>query len=155
MDKLTRTGQDFENEFCSGCDCVYYGEPNGCNHPDGNCGSYTYFTLVADRLAEYEDTGLSPAEVAELVQAKADGRLVVLPVSVGDTVYCIHNSCIELCKVEAVHFALRSYIRLKPFKQPYLVYHSICYTPLLSSFGKIVFLTREEAEKALKECESK
>jgi hypothetical protein len=75
MDRLTRTGQDFENEFCSGCDCVYYGEPNGCNHPDGNCGSYTYFTLVADRLAEYEDTGLSPAEVAELAQAKAEGRL--------------------------------------------------------------------------------
>lgn len=66
MDRLTRTGQDFENELCSGCDCVYYGEPNGCNHPDGNCGSYTYFTLVADRLAEYEDSNLTPAEVAKL-----------------------------------------------------------------------------------------
>ena len=116
---------------------------------------YDIIEKAVDRLAEYEDTNLTPAEVAELAQAKADGRVVVLPCKVGDTVYCIHNSCIELCKVEAVHFALRSYIRLKPFKQPYLVYHSICYTPLLSSFGKIVFLTREEAEKALKECESK
>lgn len=34
---------------------------------------------LLDRLAAYEDTGLTPAEVAELAKAKADGRLVVLP----------------------------------------------------------------------------
>lgn len=40
---------------------------------------------VLERLAAYEDTGLSPAEVAELAQAKADGRLVVLPeTGIGD-----------------------------------------------------------------------
>lgn len=31
-----------------------------------------------DHLSAYEDTGLEPEEVAELAQAKADGRLVVL-----------------------------------------------------------------------------
>jgi hypothetical protein len=35
-----------------------------------------------DRLAAYEDTGLSPEEVAELAKAKEDGRLVVLPCKV-------------------------------------------------------------------------
>ena len=34
---------------------------------------------LLDRLAAYEDTGLTPEEVAELAKAKADGRLVVLP----------------------------------------------------------------------------
>lgn len=34
------------------------------------------------RLAEYEDSGLSPEEVQELAKAKADGRLVVLPCKV-------------------------------------------------------------------------
>lgn len=33
-------------------------------------------------LAAYEDTGLSPEEVAELAKAKEDGRLVVLPCKV-------------------------------------------------------------------------
>lgn len=32
-----------------------------------------------DKLREYEDTGLTPEEVAELAQGKADGRCVVLP----------------------------------------------------------------------------
>ena len=36
---------------------------------------YDIIEKAVDRLAEYEDTGLSPAEVAELAQAKADGRL--------------------------------------------------------------------------------
>lgn len=72
---------------------------------------------AADRLAAYEDTGLEPEEIQvlcfmdrrakmanllrleeyqelgsiehlrELVQAEQDGRLVVLPCKVGDTVY--------------------------------------------------------------------
>ena len=40
---------------------------------------------VFDRLAEYEDSGLSPEEVQELAKAKADGRMVVLPeTGIGD-----------------------------------------------------------------------
>lgn len=45
---------------------------------------YGYFTPkdgiegmdCVQKLAAYEDTGLTPAEVAELAQAKADGRVV-------------------------------------------------------------------------------
>jgi len=32
--------------------------------------------ISADRLAAYEDTGLTPSEVAELAKAKQEGRLV-------------------------------------------------------------------------------
>jgi hypothetical protein len=35
-------------------------------------------TEAINRLAEYEDSELSPEEVQELAKAKADGRLVVL-----------------------------------------------------------------------------
>ena len=42
-------------------------------------------TDALNRLAAYEDSGLSPEEVQELAQAKADGRLVILPCKVGDT----------------------------------------------------------------------
>jgi len=37
-------------------------------------------TDALNRLAEYEDSGLSPEEVQELAKAKADGRLKILPV---------------------------------------------------------------------------
>jgi hypothetical protein len=40
---------------------------------------------ISRRLAAYEDSGLSPEEAQELAQAKADGRLVVLPeTGIGD-----------------------------------------------------------------------
>lgn len=42
-----------------------------------------------ERLAEYEDSGLSPSEVSELAQAKAEGRLMVLPCKVGESYYGI------------------------------------------------------------------
>ena len=42
-----------------------------------------------ERLARYEETGLSLSEVAELAQAKAEGRLIVLPCKVGESYYGI------------------------------------------------------------------
>ena len=35
-------------------------------------------TNALNRLAEYEDSGLSPEEVQDLAKAKADGRLKIL-----------------------------------------------------------------------------
>ena len=40
-----------------------------------------------NRLAEYEDSELSPEEVQELAKAKADGRLKILPAKPGDIIY--------------------------------------------------------------------
>jgi hypothetical protein len=44
--------------------------------------------ILIDRLSQYEDIG-SPEEFAELAKAKAEGRLVVLPVPIGSPVYKI------------------------------------------------------------------
>ena len=97
-----------------------------------------------DRLAAYEDTGLSPEQVQELAKAKADGRLVVLPCKAGDVVW----------KTKAVF----SYFP-KPVEDRVerIVISSneilVCCTSgtkfSVNSIGKTVFLSREEAEKAL------
>lgn len=86
-----------------------------------------YFLIkgkAIDRLAAYEDTDLTPEEVAELAQAKHDGRLVVLPCKVGTKVYGIEGNRVgELIYVGTVSG--------------------------LEEFGRTWFLTREEAEQAL------
>ena len=40
-----------------------------------------------ERIAAYEDTGLTPERVAELAEAERDGRVVVLPCPVGGKLY--------------------------------------------------------------------
>lgn len=82
---------------------------NGAFHKKKDMsGRYIHNRFVAldkviDRLADYEDTGLTPEEVTALqasnlelkkeampfLQAKIENRLVILPCKVGDTVYVI------------------------------------------------------------------
>ena len=106
------------------------------------------------RLAAYEDTGLTPAEVSalvkdwndlctivgecggidrlrELAEADKDGRLLVLPCKVGGTVYRLQ------------------YIEQTPGRFVVGVAEIKFALIWLEEFGKTVFLTREEAEKAL------
>lgn len=104
-----------------------------------------------DRLAAYEETGLEPEELA---QAEKDGRLVVLPCKVGDTVYRVGASickwreidhCDEYCdgwQYRDCWEGTRAVLEEK---------FSLCD---LESIGKTVFLTREAAEAALKEREA-
>ena len=140
-----------------------------------------------DRLAAYEDTGLTPEKVAEyqhlcetyveagldskfvqfcidatqnglsleglckLAQAETDGRLVVLPCKVGDTVYEANKrGFVSTYKVISVHISDCSvligwelidgiYSNLNGFE--------------VSALAKTIFRTREEAEAALKKRE--
>lgn len=90
-------------------------------------------------------------KLAEYETAEEEGRLVVLPCKVGDTVYLIDDiDCvferesivteIEIDK-DGVTIMIQDEI-------------PICSSGYnLSDFGEIVFLTREEAEKALEEME--
>jgi len=100
-----------------------------------------------DRLAAYEDTGMTPGEVAELARAKSDGRLVVLPCKVGDTVYDIEakmdgeGDIMEL-KVPDIHIHVNKHGKL------WIIIDG-CHLAL-SEFGETIFRTREEAEAALK-----
>lgn len=107
------------------------------------------------RLAAYEDTHMMPSDVTsmrmdmailtalfdgidvdrmrELVSAEKDGRVVVLPCKVGDTVYRVFNP---------------------PDREPVISAHTLMSADYivrwLDKFGKSVFLTREEAERAMR-----
>lgn len=109
-------------------------------------GIYPDCTLgkVVDRLAAYEDTGLTPEDIkflvrtlpnAEFLLAKAQGRLLILPCSVGSIVYGADTSPVMPLHVMAPALYLESE-EGGDFET-------------LDNFGKTVFLTREEAERAL------
>lgn len=122
------------------------------------------------RLAAYEDTGLTPEEVSalikdwsdlrttigecggidslrELAEADKDGRLVVLPCKVGQRVFALLNTDkhISECEVKKIGMGNEiGFIGLAPIGA-----RGREYGVALNGFGKTVFLTREEAEKAL------
>lgn len=64
-------------------------DENGNAYYDWGCLNRNHWALGrhVDRLAAYEDSGLSPEQVHELAQAKADGRLVVLKASISQDVW--------------------------------------------------------------------
>lgn len=108
---------------------------------------------VINRLADYEDTGLEPEEIEdavvgakllaksqlvsafgvaaerlrELAEADKDGRVVVLPCKVGDTVYILRRT----------------------FDGADVVGETELWWADIPQIGRTVFLTREEAKKAL------
>ena len=150
---------------------------NGCKINDCQ-----FETAVCERLAAYEDTGLTPEEIKapftedtminlaaqalgvepirlrELAEADKDGRVVVLPCKVGDTVYMIerifdidNGVCDEICARKVIGYGGNNLNALWLIGSGGICNVSI----FLSEFGKTVFLTREEAEKALQEMEGK
>lgn len=82
-------------------------------------------------------------ELAELVKAKQDNRLVVLPCKVGDMVYYPYAGRILEKKITA--------FRCMENDWWYEINHDEAETFDEEAIDKTVFLTREEAEAALKE----
>ena len=140
-----------------------------------NFSGVQYQADFVDRLAAYEDTGLTPercaefaradaegryivmrdaeqegvARLRELAEADKDGRVVVLPCKVGDTVWRIVRDGephITRDEVRDMYFA----DDMTPCVE--LVGGRVTF---IEKFGKTVFLSREEAEKALQEMEGK
>lgn len=129
-----------------------------------------YCGPAIDRLAAYEDTGLTPEEVhsmsgewcammsvlngigsydrlRELAEADKGGRLVVLPCKVGQRVFALMDTDkhISECEVKRIGMGNKiGFIGLEPIGA-----RGREYGVALNGFGKTVFLTREEAEKAL------
>ena len=120
--------------------------------------SSEYIPLIdaANRLAAYEDSGLEPEDLKkafnetailklaaqalsttpdhlrDLLQAEQDGRLVVLPCKVGDTVYQIDAERVYESEVKWIIFDC----------------DDIAFDE--RAIGGSIFLTREEAEATLK-----
>ena len=134
---------------------------------------------LCERLAAYEDTGLTPEEIKapftentminlsaqalgvepsrlrELAEADKDGRMVVLPCKVGDTIYFARANPILRYKVTGYEMgkASISQVRSKHVDKETGLTFNFTFEP--GSIGKTVFLSREEAEKALQKMEDK
>ena len=132
---------------------------------------------LCERLAAYEDTGLTPEEIKapftedtminlaaqamgvepsrlrEIAEADKDGRCVVLPCKVGQRVFALLDTDKNISECEVKQIGLGNeigFIGLEPIGA-----RGREYGVALNGFGKTVFLTREEAEKALEEREGK
>ena len=90
--------------------------------------------LAAKHLVDLETLNNTPiSRLVELAEADKDGRVVVLPCKVGDTVYILRRA----------------------FDGADVVGETELWWDDIPQLGKTVFLTREEAEKALQEMEGK
>ena len=97
-----------------------------------------YTGRIIDRLAAYEGSGLSPDEVQELAKAKADGRLKILPAKPGDIIY----------RPEALQFCwVITKVEIYEDEIVFIDDSDNIFRP--DDIGKTVFLTKEEAKKAL------
>ena len=130
-----------------------------CN-VDMDCVDCPAFDKLIERLAAYEGTGLTPEEIKapftedtminlaaqalgvepsrlrELAEADKDGRVLILPCKLGTKVY-------------RIRYEIADYP-----DEPDLEIADTWFTPeYRDDIGKTVFLTRAEAERALKEME--
>lgn len=159
MERLT-----FEGNFCDIARCKEVKCPY-----DTACSQ----KQVWERLKQYEDTGLSPiaceesakiekglseggysiSRMVELMCADQEGRVVVLPCKVGQRVFALLDTDKHISECEVKQIGLGNeigFVGLEPIGA-----RGREYGVSLKGFGKTVFLTREEAEKALAEMEGK
>ena len=154
MERLT-----FDGNFCDIAQC----RELPCQH-GGNCSQ----KQVWERLKAYEDTGLGPEEVKrskleieagcvkaiartygidinrlrKLAEADKAGRLVVLPCKVGDGLW----TCCSYPVEQVYSFTVTD---ISTLNGRTMLNTSRCGVIDARDVGKTVFLTREEAEKAL------
>lgn len=120
-------------------DCVICGNWFSGVFHDGTCP-------ICSRAIKQLGLNMTPGRLLELAQAEKDGRLVVPPVKIGDKIYRLFDGEIQNLLVSNViyravgGYTCRILVECIPFHR--------CYWR--EEFGKTVFLTREEAEAALK-----
>lgn len=134
-----------------------------CNAVELFPSEYHEIENAINRLAEYEDTGLEPEKIVllknivddafsdkpeftehirELLRAEKDGRLVILPCKVGDTIYRRGDPIKKIYEWEIVCIEM--------FEDETIFIDDSDNEFAKGDIGKTVFLTRDEAEAALK-----
>lgn len=163
MTKCDTDGQAMMD--CEKCKADWAGKHG---KPMADCTALYCRNRLLGRLVEYENTGFEPEEVTalgklfdyalkesktlteqltllkhirELAEADKDGCVVVLPCKVGDKLYRVFAGEIFEHRVGSMkYFAIQGRWDIETYP----------FCPCVgSSIGKTVFLTREEAEKAL------
>lgn len=173
MERLTKRDNDGQAMMdCEKCKADWTGKHG---KPMDDCTALYCRNRLKDRLAAYEDRECAPEEVLpkdkadeialklmrladleslcsytrlrELAEADKDGRLVVLPCKVGDTVWSSLDGAkyARECKVDFVNIGNVGTTFVLSAKNGLREQYGVTAT----AFGKTVFLTREAAEKAL------
>ena len=166
MERLTKRRIDDGEAYLA---CVELRE----NECDGICTTCWRAGEAVDKLAAYEDTGFSPEAIKsafttdalinlaaqalettperlrELAEADKEGRVVVLPCKVGDTVYFVNAK--QILEFVVVGYAVDetgiSWVHSEHVDK---IGNTNERTFSPDRFGKTTFLIREEAEKAMK-----
>ena len=143
----------------------HYMKCSGNCNVDMDCIDCPSFDCLVERLAAYEDTGLTPEEVTalqkdwsdlcttigeyggldrvkELAEADKDGRVVVLPCKVGDGLW-------TFCSYPVKQVYSFTVTDISTLNGRTMLNTSRCGVIDARDVGKTVFLTREEAEAAL------
>ena len=162
MERLT-----FDGKFCDIAQCRE--TPGGSFCENGTCSQKEVWL----RLKDYEDTGLTPEQcenakviieiafsddtskaerIRELLKADKEGRLVVLPCKVGSTVYT--EFCDKVVEKRIGQFHVNGYTEPRLWADIDCDWASTQCVRWNLAIGKTIFLTREEAEAALKEAQN-
>lgn len=142
MERIT-----FEGNFCDISKCCVTDDEE-C--PFGTCSQ----RQVWERLKLYEDSGLSPEEVALYAKARAEGRIQELPCQIGATVYELRCKSKNTTgrKYDTSVTGSTNYRKLvKSDHWHTYVAPKKCTKSDLNWMGRTVFLTEEEAKEALEE----
>ena len=167
MERLTKRATDGQAMMdCQKCEADWTGKHG---KPMSGCTALYCRNRLLDRLVGYEDTGLTPEQIKELahdttgllhrkisewIDAEAAGRIVVPPCKVGDRLYEVTGrKTISVYKVRAIRVELFGLFIEWDIVEGF-VWQSLAGINA-EEIGKTVFLTREEAEEALKEVEQK
>lgn len=174
MERLTKRDTDGQAMMdCEKCKADWTGKHG---KPMVDCTALYCRNRLKDRLAAYEDSACAPEEVLpkdkadeialklmrladleslcnytrlrELAEADKDGRVEVLPCKVGDRLYEVTGrKTISVYKVRAIRVELFGLFIEWDIVEGF-VWQSLSGINA-GEIGKTVFLTREEAEKAL------
>lgn len=174
MERLTKRDTDGQAMMdCQKCKADWTGKHG---KPMGDCTALYCRNRLKDRLATYEDSGCASEEVLpkdkadeialklmrladlesfcsytrlrELAEADKDGRLVAPPCKVGDMLYEVTGrKTISVYKVRSIRVELFGLFIEWDIVEGF-VWQSLSGINA-GDIGKTVFLTREEAEKAL------
>lgn len=100
--------------------------------------------MTCGRVLQHPNIGIASERLLELSQAEKDGRLVVLPCKVGDTLYSTTYGEIKPFVVASFEMYGKDLIAVEQVKLEWEI----------RIVGKTAFLTREEAEAEMKKREA-
>lgn len=109
---------------------------------ENSWNAFNFVTRVENKISKLQ------AENQQYKDKLADGRMIEMPCKIGDTVYVLiqRNVTTEIVKGTVEN--------IQHYNTWWVEFSNLWVDKTFDDFGKTAFLTREEAEQALKEMEN-